>query len=71
MNPTPVLTGISPASTNLGNFSLTITGSNFVSGAQVLLSNSPISTTFVSSTQLTATGTASSSGTFSVVGSES
>jgi hypothetical protein len=67
MNPTPVLTGISPASTNLGNFSLTITGSNFVSGAQVLLSNSALSTTFVSSTQLTATGTASSSGTFSVV----
>lgn len=67
MNPTPVLTGISPASTNLGSFSLTITGSNFVSGAQVLLSNAPISTTFVSSTQLTATGTASSSGAFSVV----
>ncbi len=67
MNPTPVLTGISPASTNLGNFSLTVTGSNFVSGAQVLLSNSALSTTFVSSTQLTATGTASSSGTFSVV----
>ena len=67
MNPTPVLTGISPASTNLGSFSLTITGSNFVSGAQVLLSNSALSTTFVSSTQLTATGTASSSGTFSIV----
>ena len=67
MNPTPVLTGISPASTNLGSFSLTITGSNFVSGAQVLLSNAPISTSFVSSTQLTATGTASSSGAFSVV----
>jgi hypothetical protein len=67
MNPTPVLTGISPASTNLGNFSLTVTGINFVSGAQVLLSNSPVSTTFVSSTQLTATGTTSSSGTFSVV----
>jgi hypothetical protein len=67
MNPTPVLTGISPASTNLGNFSLTVTGSNFVSGAQVLLSNSALSTTFVSSTQLTATGTASSSGAFSVV----
>jgi hypothetical protein len=67
MNPTPVLTGISPASTNLRNFSLTVTGSNFVSGAQVLLSNSALSTTFVSSTQLTATGTASSSGAFSVV----
>jgi hypothetical protein len=66
MNPTPVLTGISPASTNLGSFSLTITGTSFVSGAQVLLSNSIISTTFVSSTQLTATGSASSSGTFAV-----
>jgi hypothetical protein len=67
MNPTPVLTGISPASTNLGSFSLTITGTSFVSGAQVLLSNSIISTTFVSSTQLKATGSASSSGTFAVV----
>jgi hypothetical protein len=67
LNPTPVLTGISPASTNLGNFSLSITGSNFVSGAKVLLSNSPINTTFVSSTQLTATATAPSAGTFSVM----
>jgi len=67
MNPTPVLTGISPAATNLGNFALTITGSNFVSGAQVLLSNSALATTFVSSTQLTATGAATSSGTFSIV----
>jgi hypothetical protein len=67
MNPTPVLTGISPASSNLGNFSLSITGSNFVAGAQVLFSNSPISTSFVSSSKLTATGSASSSGPFTVV----
>jgi hypothetical protein len=67
LNPTPVLTGISPASTNLGSFSLTVTGSNFVSGAQILLSNSPVTTTFVSSTQLTATSTASSAGSFSVM----
>ncbi len=67
MNPTPVLSGISPASSNLGNFSLTITGSNFVSGAKVLLSNSPITTTFVSSTQLAATGTASSAGIFTIM----
>jgi len=66
LNPTPTIVGISPSSTNLGNFSLTITGSNFVSGAQVLLNNTPLSTTFVSATQLTATGNATSAGTFAV-----
>jgi IPT/TIG domain len=66
MNPTPVLTGISPASTNLGSYTLTITGSNFVSGAQVLMNGAALPTTFVSSTQLTATGTATSAGTFPV-----
>jgi len=65
-NPTPSLSGISPASTNLGAFSLTITGANFLSGAQVLFNNSPLPTTFVSSTQLTATGTAAAPGTFPV-----
>jgi hypothetical protein len=64
LNPTPTLSGISPASTNLGNFSLTVTGSQFVSGAQVLLNGTTLSTTFVSSTQLTATGNASTAGTF-------
>jgi hypothetical protein len=66
LNPTPVLTGISPAATNLGNYTLTVTGSNFVSGAQVLLGTSALSTTFVSSAQLTAAGTASTAGTYSI-----
>ncbi len=65
-NATPTLTGISPASTNLGAFSLAITGASFVSGAQVLLNNAPLATTFVSSTQLTATGNAATAGTFPV-----
>jgi IPT/TIG domain len=65
-NPTPTLTGISPASTNLGTFSLTVTGSNFINGAQVLLNNTALATTFVSSTQLTATGNAATAGTFPV-----
>jgi hypothetical protein len=64
LNPTPTLSGISPASTNLGNFSLSVTGSQFVSGAQVLLNGTTLSTTLVSSTQLTATGNASTAGTF-------
>jgi hypothetical protein len=66
LNPTPMLLGLSPTATNLGNYSLTITGSNFVSGAQVLLNGSALPTTFVSSSQLTATGSATSSGTFTI-----
>ena len=66
LNPTPVLTGISPASANLGSFTLTIIGSSFVSGAQVMLGSTALATTFVSRTQLTATGDATSAGTFSV-----
>jgi hypothetical protein len=66
LTPTPVLTGISPASTNLGNFSLTLSGSKFLSGAAVYMNSTPLSTTFVSSTQLTATGNASSAGAFSI-----
>jgi hypothetical protein len=66
LNPTPVLTGISPSSTNLGAFTLTVTGSSFVSGATILLNNAPLSTTFVSSTKLSATGNAASAGTFPV-----
>ena len=58
-NPIPQVSNISPASLNIGNFTLTITGSNFVSGATVSFGGANLTTTFVSSTQLTATGTAS------------
>jgi hypothetical protein len=67
LNPTPVLTSISPASTNLGAYSLAIAGNKFISGAQVLIGGSALSTTFVSSTELTASGNAASSGTFPVM----
>jgi len=65
-NPVPVLTRIAPASVPAGAFAITVNGSGFVSGGQVLLEGSPLATTFVSSTQLTATGNESSAGTFSV-----
>jgi uncharacterized protein (DUF1800 family) len=58
-NPIPQISNISPASLNVGNFTLTITGSNFVSGATVSFGGANLTTTFVSSTQLTAAGTAS------------
>jgi hypothetical protein len=66
LNPIPVLASVSPLSVATGNISITATGSNFVSGAQVMLAGSPLSTTFVSSTQLSATGTAASVGMFAV-----
>jgi hypothetical protein len=66
MNPTPALMGINPASIGTGSFSLTVTGSKFVSSAQVLLGGTALTTTFVSATQLTATGSVASGGNFAV-----
>jgi len=66
-NPVPVLSGLAPNSVSTGNFSITLTGSGFVSGAYASLAGTPLSTTFVSSTQLTASGSALSAGAFAVV----
>lgn len=66
LNPTPTLIGTNPASVGTGSFSLAVTGSNFISGAQVFLGTTPLTTTFVSATQLTATGSQSSAGLFGI-----
>ncbi len=52
----PALTSLSPTSTTVGSsaFTLTVSGSNFTSGATVLWNGSSLATTFVSSTHLTA-----------------
>lgn len=52
----PALTSLSPTSTTIGTsaFTLTVSGSNFTSGATVLWNGSSLATTFVSPTQLTA-----------------
>jgi hypothetical protein len=65
-NPSPTLGSLSPQSFATGAFTLTINGSNFVNGAQVLFAGTALSTTFVSATKLTATGSALTAGTFSV-----
>src|SRR6202521_891901 len=65
-NPLPVLTIIAPPSVPAGAFAITVGGSGFVRRAQVLLAGAPLATTFVSSTQLTATGNEASAGTFSI-----
>ena len=58
-NPFPTLASVSPANVAVGPFTLTINGSGFVPGAQVLFGNMGITTSYVSATRLTATGTTS------------
>jgi uncharacterized protein (DUF1800 family) len=60
-NPLPQITSISPASIPVGAFTLAVTGSQFATGAVVQWNGVALSTTYVSSTELTATGTATSS----------
>ncbi len=59
LNPYPTVASTSPASVAVGAFTLTVNGSGFVNGAQVVFGGVPLVTTFVSATRLTATGTAS------------
>src|SRR5262249_31661294 len=55
-NPAPSLTSISPSTVSPGSagFTLTLTGSSFVSGSVVQVNGAGRTTTFVSGTQLTA-----------------
>jgi hypothetical protein len=66
LNATPILSSIHPTSINVGAISVSVTGSNFLSNSQVLFAGVPLPTTYVSATQLTATGTASTVGIFAV-----
>jgi IPT/TIG domain len=65
-NATPVLTNVSPATFTSGSYTLTVTGSKFVSGAQVLFGGAAVTTSYVSATKLTAMGSAPSAGIFAV-----
>ena len=59
-NPIPQVTTIAPASMPVGAFTLTVNGAHFAAGAKVLFGSTMLNTTRVSSTKLTATGTATS-----------
>jgi IPT/TIG domain len=65
-NPAPALSTVNPQSFSTGAFMLTVNGSGFVSGAQVLFGGAALNTTFVSASELTATGTQSTAGSFAV-----
>ncbi len=58
LNPVPVVTTVAPAAITVGVFTITVNGSGFVPGAVVNFGSNVLATTYVSPTQLTATGTA-------------
>jgi uncharacterized protein (DUF1800 family) len=60
-NPTPQVTAISPATIPVGAFTVTVNGAHFATGATINFNGAALTTTRVSSTQLTATGTATTS----------
>jgi len=59
-NPIPQVTTVAPTSIPVGTFTLTVTGAHFAMGAAVQFGSAALTTTRVSSTKLTATGTATS-----------
>jgi hypothetical protein len=65
-NPVPTLASVTPSSVPLGSFTLTLNGTNFVAGSQVLFGSTVLTTQFVSSMQLTAAGTATTAQTGNV-----
>jgi uncharacterized protein (DUF1800 family) len=67
LNPIPVVTSVSPQTIGVGVFTIQVNGSGFLSGAQVMFGTTALTTTFASSTQLNATGTATASQAGSVV----
>lgn len=56
-NPVAVLTSIEPAAVTVGPFTITLSGTSFLNGAVVNIGGQNVTTTYNSSTQLTATGT--------------
>lgn len=70
-NPVPVLSAVSPSSAIAGSsgFTMTLTGSNFITGSVVQWNGTSLTTTFVSSTQLTSvipTGNLTTAGTANI-----
>jgi hypothetical protein len=66
LNPAPTLSQVSPASFTAGPYTLTVSGSNFVAGSEVLFGGTAVTTKYVSPTQLTAAGAVPSAGVYSV-----
>jgi uncharacterized protein (DUF1800 family) len=59
----PVVSAALPTPIPVGNFTISVSGSNFLNGAQVVFGGTMLPTTFISSTSLSAPGTSSAAGT--------
>jgi uncharacterized protein (DUF1800 family) len=55
----PVVSSALPSPIPIGNFTIAVGGSNFLNGAQVIFGGTMLTTTFISSTSLSASGTSS------------
>ena len=68
-NPIPVLTSVAPSPISTGTFSLTLTGSGFVTNSTVSFGGQTLTTTYISPTELQASGTATTAqiGTVNIV----
>ncbi len=58
MNPIPIVTSVSPQAIAVGAFTIQVNGSSFLTGAQVMFGTTALTTTFVSATQVAASGAA-------------
>jgi hypothetical protein len=56
--PLPSISSVTPSPVAAGNFALTVNGVGFLGGSVVSFDGAPLTTRFLSSTQLSATGTA-------------
>lgn len=56
--PLPSISSVSPTTINVGNFTLTVNGAGYLPGSVVRFNGAGLATTFLSSTQLRATGNA-------------
>lgn len=64
LNPVPVVSGVTPSGFSEGTTTVSVTGSQFVYGAQIVWNGSPVATTFVSGTELAAAISAATPGTY-------
>ncbi len=66
LNPIPIIGSISPATFPEGTATITITGSQFIYGAQIYWNGVAVPTTYISGTQLAASITAPNPGSYSI-----
>ena len=64
LNPIPIINSVTPSSFSEGTSTITISGSQFVYGAQIVWNGVPVPTTFVSNTELAAPIAAPNPGTY-------